>query len=106
FLLNYPPTTTIYTLSLHDALPIFEFYPHLQYTLLGDDSQHDPYLYENICKIFPVTVKAVYIRQTGKNKKAKSVEAMKNIESLGVAVCYFQNSADAIEHSKKIGLIA
>ncbi|MBF6609405.1 MAG: App1 family protein [Flavobacterium sp.] len=85
---------------------ILEFYPHLQYTLLGDDSQHDPYLYENICKIFPVTVKAVYIRQTGKNKKAKSVEAMKNIESLGVAVCYFQNSAEAIEHSKKIGLIA
>lgn len=85
---------------------ILEFYPHLQYTLLGDDSQDDPYLYENICKIFPVTVKAVYIRQTGKSKKEKADVAMKNMENLGVNVCYFRDSSEAIAHSKKIGLIA
>lgn len=84
---------------------ILEFYPHLQYTLLGDDSQHDPFLYENICKIFPVTVKAVYIRQTGHSKKPKAEKAVKNIESMGVAVCYFKESSDAIAHSKHIGLI-
>jgi len=85
---------------------ILEFYPNLRYTLLGDDSQHDPYLYENICKIFPVTVQAVYIRQTGAHKKGKAVAAMKNMESLNVAVCYFSDSQEAIEHSKKIGLIS
>ena len=84
---------------------ILEFYPNLSYTLLGDDSQDDPYLYESICKIFPVNVKAVYIRQTGKQKKPKSVAAMKNLEELGVQVCYFSNSSEAIAHSKKIGLI-
>lgn len=84
---------------------ILEFYPHLEYTLLGDDSQHDPFLYEDICKIFPVTVKAVYIRQTGNNKKEKAIAATKNIESMGVAVCYFKESSEAIAHSKKIGLI-
>lgn len=84
---------------------ILEFYPHLQYTLLGDDSQHDPYLYEDVCKIFPRTVKAVYIRQTGAQKKQRTIDAVKNIESMGVAVCYFKNSSDAIEHSKRIGLI-
>jgi phosphatidate phosphatase APP1 len=84
---------------------ILEFYPHLQYTLLGDDSQHDPFLYEDICKIFPVTVKAVYIRQTGHSKKGKAVVAIKNIESMGVEVCYFKESSEAIAHSKRIGLI-
>lgn len=84
---------------------ILEFYPHLTYTLLGDDSQADPFLYEVICKIFPVNVKAVYIRQTGKHTKEKSVTALKNIESLGVEVCYFSDSNVAIEHSKRIGLI-
>lgn len=84
---------------------ILEFYPNLQYTLLGDDSQHDPYLYENICKIFPVNVKAVYIRQTGNSKKEKAEKSLKNLETLGVEVCYFKNSSEAIEHSKKIGLI-
>ena len=85
---------------------ILEFYPNLQYTLLGDDSQHDPYLYENICKIFPVNVKAVYIRQTGNSKKEKAVIALKNLESLNVKVCYFKNSSEAIAHSKMIGLIS
>lgn len=85
---------------------ILEFYPNLQYVLLGDDSQHDPFLYEAICKIFPITVKAVYIRQTGDLKKEKASLALKNLESLGVAVCYFSDSKVAIAHSKKIGLIA
>jgi phosphatidate phosphatase APP1 len=85
---------------------ILEFYPNLQYTLLGDDSQHDPYLYENICKIFPVNVMAVYIRQTGISKKGKAIAALKNLESLNIKVCYFKNSSEAITHSKKIGLIS
>lgn len=84
---------------------ILEFYPHLQYTLLGDDSQADPFLYEDICKIFPVTVKAVYIRQTGGHKKSKTIAALQNIETLNVATCYFRDSSEAIEHSKSIGLI-
>jgi phosphatidate phosphatase APP1 len=84
---------------------ILEFYPHLTYTLLGDDSQADPFLYESICKIFPVNVKAVYIRQTGSTKKPKAVEALRNMESMNVQTCYFQHSAEAIAHSKAIGLI-
>lgn len=85
---------------------ILEFYPHLDYTLMGDDSQHDPFLYEAICKIFPVNVKAVYIRQTGSQKKDKAAAALKNMETLNVATCYFIDSSEAIAHSKTIGLIS
>ncbi|MFV7236512.1 App1 family protein [Flavobacterium sp. ZB4R12] len=84
---------------------ILEFYPNLEYVLLGDDSQHDPFLYEAICKIFPVTVKAVYIRQTGESKKEKVITILKNLETLKVSVCYFKNSSEAIAHSKSIGII-
>lgn len=84
---------------------ILEFYPELKYVLIGDDSQHDPYLYEAISKIFPLTVKAIYIRQTRKTKKKKVENVLKNLESLSVSVCYFKDSAEAIAHSKAIGLI-
>ncbi len=84
---------------------ILEFYPNLEYVLLGDDSQHDPYLYESICKIFPVTVKAVYIRQTGATKKEKVSTVLNNLTTLNVAVCYFKESSEAISHSKLIGII-
>lgn len=84
---------------------ILEFYPNLKYVLMGDDSQNDPFLYEAICKIFPVTVKAVYIRKTSLQDKEKVSIALKNLESLGVSTCYFTHSSEAITHSKKIGLI-
>jgi len=84
---------------------VVEFYPTLKYVLMGDDSQHDPILYERICKIFPVTVIAVYIRQTGKYQKTEVAKIMKNLESLNVAVCYFKESSEAIKHSKSIGII-
>lgn len=84
---------------------ILEFYPNLKYVLLGDDSQEDPFLYEAICKIFPINVIAVYIRKTGGKEKDKVSITMKNLESLNVSTCYFTHSSEAIEHSKKIGLI-
>lgn len=84
---------------------VLEFYPNLKYVLLGDDSQLDPVLYERICKIFPVTVVAVYIRQTGKSQKSEVKKIMQNLESLDVAVCYFKESSEAIAHSKSIGII-
>ncbi len=84
---------------------ILEFYPNLKYVLLGDDSQEDTRLYEAICKIFPLSIKAVYIRQTGSSQKSHITNTLSNINTLNVEVCYFKNSAEAIEHSKAIGLI-
>ncbi|MEL1239828.1 App1 family protein [Flavobacterium flavipallidum] len=84
---------------------ILEFYPNLKYVLIGDDSQEDPFLYEAIAKIFPLTIQAIYIRQTAKEKKTKVIKTLQNLESLSVEVCYFKKSKEAITHSKKIGLI-
>jgi len=84
---------------------ILEFYPNLKYVLIGDDSQEDPYLYEAIAKIFPLTIQAIYIRQTTEHKKTKVLKTLQNLESLSVEVCYFKKSKEAIAHSKKIGLI-
>lgn len=84
---------------------ILEMYPKLQFVLLGDDTQQDPYLYQNLCKIFPVSVKAVYIRQAGSRQKNKTLQIMENLESMGVKGCYFKHSSEAIAHSKKINII-
>ena len=84
---------------------IMSFYPQLDYVLLGDDSQHDPSIYERICKIFPMNIKAVYIRQTASKQKEKVEIILDNIEQMNVATCYFKYSKKAIEHSKSIGII-
>ena len=84
---------------------IIMFYPNLEYVLLGDDSQRDPYLYERVVKIFPKNIRAIYIRQVSKRKKSKVLKILHNIESMNVATCYFLNSQKAIEHSERIGII-
>ncbi|MEX1190522.1 MAG: App1 family protein [Brumimicrobium sp.] len=84
---------------------LISFYPNLNYVLLGDDSQHDVYIYDKICKTFKLNIKAVYIRQTGNSKKSKVEKTIRNIESMNVPVCYFKSSDKAIEHSEMIGII-
>jgi phosphatidate phosphatase APP1 len=84
---------------------IVNFYPNLEYVLLGDDSQQDPFIYERICKLFPLNIHAVYIRQTARGEHKKVGQALQTMNSMGVATCYFMHSEKAIAHSKKIGLI-
>ncbi|MBD0366934.1 MAG: DUF2183 domain-containing protein [Flavisolibacter sp.] len=84
---------------------IMEGYPQQRFVLLGDSSQHDPYIYEAIVKHFPERIHAVYIRDVYEKNREKVQEVLTAIQSNGVPCCFFQNSAEAIEHSKKVGLI-
>ncbi|MFD2697731.1 App1 family protein [Mesonia sediminis] len=79
---------------------IVEFYPELQFILLGDDSQKDAKIYQDIIKIFPANIYAVYIRQTTQNKKKEIKKILENISTLGVQALYFKSSKEAIEHSQ------
>ncbi len=83
---------------------IMEFHPELKFILLGDDTQQDAYIYEQICKIFSENTTAVYIRQTRSQPDRKVKIMMENMESMGVSVCYFRKSSEAIAHSKRIGV--
>ena len=84
---------------------IIEGFPKQRFVLLGDSSQHDPYIYESLVKHFPSQIAAVYIRNVYDNSKEKVTEVLRNIEAAGVPCCFFSHSSEAILHSKKIGLI-
>ncbi len=84
---------------------IIETYPHLQFVLLGDDTQEDPNIYLAVAEHFPKNIFAVYIRRINKNNFETVKETMVKIEKAGVHCCYFLHSAEAIDHSRRIGLI-
>jgi len=84
---------------------IIEGFPKQRFVLLGDSSQHDPYIYEALVKHFPSQIHAVYIRDVYAKNKQKVAEVLQKIEAAGVPCCFFSNSSEAILHSKKIGLI-
>ncbi|MCF0070405.1 App1 family protein [Dyadobacter sp. CY261] len=84
---------------------IITFYPELQFILLGDDSQKDPEIYEEICRIFPQSIRAVYMRQTRRRAKLETTELLKKIQDLGIDACYFAHSNKAIIHSLDTGIV-
>ena len=85
---------------------IIEAYPHLQFILLGDDSQQDPAIYSSIVAHFPEKIFAVYIRRVHQLNAENAQLIIDTIESKGVNCCYFEHSAEAVIHSKMIGLIS
>ncbi len=84
---------------------IIEAFPHLQFVLLGDDSQIDAPIYLSVVKHFPKKIFAVYIRQVGKTKNPETEERIQEIESHSVYCCYFKHSSQAVIHSETVGLI-
>ncbi|RYY85170.1 MAG: DUF2183 domain-containing protein [Chitinophagaceae bacterium] len=85
---------------------IIEGFPKQRFVLLGDSSQHDPYIYESIVRHFPGHIHAVYIRNVYRKSESKVTEVLGKIEAQGVPCCFFKHSEEAILHSIKIGLIS
>jgi phosphatidate phosphatase APP1 len=84
---------------------ILETYPKQRFVLLGDSSQHDPYIYEAVVNHFPRQVHAVYIRDIHAKNQQKVNDVLYKIEAAGVPCCFFKHSSEAIMHSRKLGLI-
>jgi phosphatidate phosphatase APP1 len=84
---------------------ILEAYPTQQFVLLGDDSQEDPTIYAAIVSYFPKQIFCVYIRHVLKKTPQVVLIKIREIKKAGTYCCYFFHSAEAILHSKQIGLI-
>lgn len=84
---------------------ILEMFPEQKFVLLGDSSQQDPYIYTSLAEHFPGRILAVYIRNIYQKNQEKVKQALLKLDNTGVQYCFFSHSSEAIEHSKKIGLI-
>jgi phosphatidate phosphatase APP1 len=85
---------------------ILEVYPGHKFILLGDDTQEDPKIYSAVIDHFPSKIHCVYLRQVNERNKAAVQKIVDDINRRGTPCCYFKHSAEAIEHSKRIGLHA
>lgn len=84
---------------------ILAMYPEQKFILLGDNGQHDPYIYKAIVENYPGRIKAVYIRGVKRSNRPKVDKVMAEIEKLGVGALQFRRSKDAAEDARKRGLI-
>ncbi len=84
---------------------IVEAYPDRKFILFGDDSQEDPNIYSALVDHFKDKIFAIYIRKVHKSNFKTVQPIIDKIISSGIHCCYFTHSAEAIAHSKSIGII-
>jgi phosphatidate phosphatase APP1 len=86
-------------------LRIFRVFPKQKIVLFGDNTQQDPSIYATLADRYPNQVVAVYIRNIVPENEASARQQLARIEQKGIATCLFNDSMEAIAHSRKIGLI-
>ncbi|MEH3113347.1 App1 family protein [Pedobacter terrae] len=87
------------------VMRILDTFPNQKFVFFGDNSQQDPEIYSSIVEKYPQNIEAVYIRNIRPENAFKTKELLKKVKGKGVEACLFKDSAEAIEHSKSIGLI-
>jgi len=80
-------------------------YPDKQFVLFGDDSQEDPNIYYHLAQTFPDRIRCIYIRHVRSSRLEIIKDLALKMKNEGREFYYFKHSQEAIEHSKRIGLI-
>jgi phosphatidate phosphatase APP1 len=86
-------------------LRILEAFPKQHFVVFGDNTQSDPVIYARLTERFPDKIFAVYIRNVVPKHEAATRQVLEGIEQRGIHTCLFCESAEAIAHSQRIGLI-
>lgn len=84
---------------------IFETFPHLQFALIGDDTQKDLTAFGRIAREFPGRIAAVFIRAvTGAPLNNEELHALDTFERLGVPYWSGSDYAEAKRFLRSAGL--
>lgn len=84
---------------------IFKMYPGRQFILLGDNGQHDPYIYHKLAQDYPDQVKAIYIRAIKKSHRQDVNEVLDQIREMDIPSLQFKHSQESFDHAKQHGFI-
>ena len=87
---------------------IMQLYPGMQFILIGDTSQHDPEIYEQIVREFPARVKAIYIRDvTANTERSAAVKKLaEQVLVAGSTLVLAEDTLGAARHAAEQGWIA
>ena len=87
---------------------IMQLYPGMEFILIGDTSQHDPEIYEQIVREFPARVKAIYIRDVTANaERSASVKKLaEQVLAAGSTLVLAEDTLGAARHAAEQGWIA
>lgn len=85
---------------------LLEFFPDLNFVLIGDSGQRDPEIYLQAISEFPGRISVIYIRMVGSSRRTKITKKIaEEAQNMGVKMVLVKNTEEATNHAHKIGLI-
>src|SRR5690606_25101309 len=80
-------------------------FPEEKFVLIGDNTQKDPMIYEEIATKYPRQVKAVFIRNRKESNRVQTDEILRKIAQTGTPALQFRTTQEAINFSINLGII-
>jgi phosphatidate phosphatase APP1 len=87
-----------------EILSLLKTYPQLEFILIGDSGERDPFIYMELANEFPKRIKAIYLRSVAHKKKMAKVMRLLDNNSK-VEALIVDDSSQAIEHARQHGWI-
>jgi phosphatidate phosphatase APP1 len=96
------------THKLKSIKNVLETLPHLQFVLIGDNSEQDPEIYRRIVTEYPERIKTIYIRKVNDNfdKKNDTESLVREVQNSGSQLIFAPDSEYAAIHAAGENLIS
>ncbi|MDQ3627750.1 MAG: DUF2183 domain-containing protein [Actinomycetota bacterium] len=91
------------------VLALMDQHPHLRWVLVGDSGQQDADAYAAVARRHSERIRAIYIREVlpaSITRATRVREIAAELAGLGVPMLLIDDSADALEHARSLGLVA
>jgi phosphatidate phosphatase APP1 len=93
--------------KLEQIRTLLDYYPELQFVLIGDSGQHDPEIYLRVIRAHPGRVRAAFIRDVTHDLRDRAVvRIIEEAKAAGVEMLYVRDSAEALSHARRLGLVS
>lgn len=88
----------------HEIYNILNTYTELNFILIGDCGEKDPYIYLDVVKEFPNRIAAIYLRSVDHSRKMKRISKLFK-DYCEVPVLIVKKGKDVFSHARKLGFI-
>lgn len=86
---------------------ILKHHAELPFVLIGDSTQHDPEIYDEIARLYPQRIKAIYIRRVNPSQERVRdiLRIADDLKTLGVDLLLVPDTVGAAEDALLKGMI-
>jgi phosphatidate phosphatase APP1 len=95
------------THKLEQIQTLVDYYPSMNFVLIGDSGQHDPEIYLRVIQAHPKRILAAVIRDVTDEVRDRGVaRILEEARTAGVEMVFVKESGEALREARRLGLVS